>query len=311
VRTARKLARMCGQGHEVIRIDEGFFEEFPRLARDSVYVSDGTHDAFGAHDVYFNKVAHDVAPIRLTGKFGSEVVRTRRLIRRGDFPRDLVQPGFRPFLDEVPSLDEISGRRHPLSRVVCEEIPWYEFGRVAIEQSKVILRTPYMDNEIVKLMFQAPAGLRASRDLQVRYVKEKRYELSALLTNLGRIGSDGEVVSKLVYIPFWLLFKAEYMYLYAMPHWLTRLERRFEGMRPERVLAGRQKFEAYRIWIRRELADFVRQTLLNPGAHCTEFFDKAALARVTTRHIAGTHNYLSEINKMLTLELMCSSLLEG
>ena len=49
--------------------------------------------------------------------------------------------------------------------------------------------------------------------------------------------------------------------------------------------------------------------LLNPNASCTEFFDKAWLEKVVARHTAGTHNYLSEINKMLTVELICSSLL--
>ncbi len=29
------------------------------------------------------------------------------------------------------------------------------------------------------------------------------------------------------------------------------------------------------------------------------------------RHIAGTHNYLNEINKVLTIELICSSLLKN
>ena len=57
------------------------------------------------------------------------------------------------------------------------------------------------------------------------------------------------------------------------------------------------------------LAEFLREVLLNPQARCTEFFDKAWLAKVVGRHTAGTHNYLNEINKMLTVELISSSLL--
>lgn len=309
IQAARKLATICNQSHEVIRINEQFLKDFPSYAQKSVYISDGTHDAFGAHDVYFNQIAHNIAPIRLTGKFGSEVVRTRKLIPSVDFPRDLLQPGFLPFVDETPSLDQIIQNWHPLTRVISEEIPWYEFGRVAVEQSKVILRTPYMDNRLVKLMYQAPPGLRASRDLQTSYIKKRKPALGNFRTDMGSMGKDGEALGKVTYGLFWALAKSEYIYLYSMPHWLTWVDRKLEKLRPERLLVGRQKFEAYRIWIKTHLADSIRDTLLNPRAHCADFFNKASVERVITCHTAGTHNYLREINKMLTLELIYSSLL--
>lgn len=308
IRAGRKLAEISGQPHQVIRINERFLAEFPNYAQKSVYISDGTHDVLGAHDVYFNEMARKIAPIRLTGKFGSEIVRTRRLIPSFDFPRDLLQPAFAPFLDEARSLDQVSKNAHPLSRVAAEEIPWYEYGRVAVEQSKVTLRTPYMDNALVKLMYQAPPALRLSRDLQARYIKSKSHELGALPTDLGRIVYGNRVASKLAYLPLWALFKVEYIYLYATPHWLTWIDRRLERLRPERVLVGRQKFEAYRIWMKTHLAEFIQDTLLNPRAGCTEFFNRKSLARVVSGHLAGTHNYLGEINKMLTVELVYSSL---
>jgi asparagine synthase (glutamine-hydrolysing) len=309
IRRARELAAICNQPHEVIKITEQFLQEFASYARRSVYISDGTHDAFGAHDVFFNLIARNIAPIRVTGKFGSEVVRTRRLIRSGDFPRHLLQPWLVPFLDEAPLFDQISKKTHPLSRVVSEEIPWYEYGRVAVEQSKVVLRTPYMDNELVKLMYQAPSGLRSSRGPQVKYIKHRSHALSNLPTNMGRMAYDGELTGKIRYSLFWALFKAEFIYLFSTPHWLTRVDRTLEKLELERILVGRQKFEAYRIWIKTHLAESIRDILLNPRAQCTEFFDKASVERVVVRHTAGTHNYLNEINKMLTVELICSSLL--
>jgi asparagine synthase (glutamine-hydrolysing) len=310
IQTARKLAEVCNQPHVVISISERFLQEFPSHARNSVYVSDGTHDAFGAHDVYFNQIARNIAPIRLTGKFGSEVVRTRKMIRSGDFPRHFLQPWLRPFLEEARPLDQISQRTHPLTRAVSEEIAWYEFGRASVEQSKVILRTPYMDNELVKFMYQAPPGLRGSRDVQVSYIQKINRRLVNFRTDMGSVGKDNEALAQVTYGLYWALAKSEYTYLYAMPHWLTRLDRKLEKLRPERLLVGRQKFEAYRIWIKTHLAEFVQDTLLSPQAGCVEFFDKAWVKRVVDRHTAGTHNYLREINKMLTIELICSSLLQ-
>jgi asparagine synthase (glutamine-hydrolysing) len=311
IRAARKLAGLSNLTHEVIRINERFLQEFPSYAHKSVYISDGTHDALGAHDVYFNEIARGIGPVRLTGKFGSEVVRTRRLIPSGTFPRHLVQPWLVPLLDEARSIDQLSKRSHPLTRVAAEEIAWYEYGRVSVEQSQVTLRTPYMDNELVKLMYQAAPTLRASRDLQARYVRQKDHELAEVPTNMGRVRENGQPIDRVAYGLYWALFKVEFIYLYSTPHWLTRVDRKLGKLQPERLIAGRQKFEGYRVWFKTHLADFLRDTLCNPQALCTDFFDKTSVARVVGRHTAGTHNYLSEINKMLTVELICSSLLRS
>jgi asparagine synthase (glutamine-hydrolysing) len=309
IRIARKLSALCHQSHEVIGIDRAFLSEFPRYAQKSVYISDGTHDVLGAHDVYFNEVARKIAPIRLTGKFGSEVVRTRRLIPWSDFPRHLLHPELSLLLDRAPNLDEVSQKRHPLTRVVAEEIAWYEFGRVSVEQSQITLRTPYMDNSLVKLMYEAPFAVRASRVPQAKYVRAKCPEIADVPTNMGKVREDGELMGKLAYGLYWALFKTEFLYLYATPHWLTRVDRALGALRPERLIAGRQKFEGYRIWFKTHLAEFVRETLLRPQAYCVDFFNKKWVETIVMRHTSGTHNYLNELNKMLTIELICSSLL--
>lgn len=309
IRTARTLSEICRLPHEVVRINEEFFRDFPSYARKSVYISDGTHDAFGAHDLYFNQIVRNIAPIRLTGKFGSEVVRTRRLIHPGDFKRALVQPELDRLLDAVPSFESVSREAHPISRVVSEEIPWYEFGRVAVEQSQIILRTPYMDNDIVKLMYQAPPWLRASRDPQGRYVSQRSQALGHVPTNMGGVRYGSPLISKGAYLFLRVFFKAEYIYLFAAPHWMTWVDRKLEKLQPERILAGRQKFEYYRIWAKTHFADFIQDTLLSPGAFCATFFNRASLTSAVRGHLAGTHNYMSEINKALTLELMHSTLL--
>lgn len=311
IRTARKIAAVCDEPFDAIRADGQFFNRFPEFAQKAVYISDGTHDAFGAHDVYFNRIAREIAPIRLTGKFGSEVVRTRRPTAWETYQSGFLGPELKSLVDELSPASEVEQSGHPLTKVISEGIAWYEFGRVAVEQSQLTLRTPYMDNSLVKLMFQAPLQIRAAGNLQEQYVKERTPELSVFPTNMGRFVSNSRMITKLMYFWFRALFKVEYIYLFVTPHWLTHIDRTLEGLRLEQILAGRQKWEGYRIWIKTEFPDFVRQTLLNPNAHYTSFFDRRGVERMVTRHIAGTHNYLNEINKVLTIELVYASLLKS
>ena len=309
IRTARRIAAICGQTFEAITADGQFLRQFPEFAKQAVFLSDGTHDAFGAHDVYFNRVARKIAPIRLTGKFGSEVVRIRRLIASESYQPGFLRPEICSIIDQLPSISQVEPEKHPLTKVVSEQISWYEFGRVAVEQSQLTLRTPYMDNELIKLMFQAPLHVRAAGSIQERYVKEKTPELAVVPTNLGRFISDNHSITRLMYLWFRALFKLEYIYLFATPHWMTRIDRKLSGLRLQKLLAGRQKWEGYRIWIKTDFSNFIRDTLLSPQARYVEFFERNSVQQMVARHLAGTHNYLNEINKALTLELICCSLL--
>jgi asparagine synthase (glutamine-hydrolysing) len=311
VRTSRKTTSVYRQAHQCISINEQFLQDFADYATRAVHISDGTHDAFGAHDVFFNEIAREIAPIRLTGKFGSEIVRIRRLV-----PSTTYQPGFlrgklRTLVDQLPNFANTNPSGNALTRVVTEEIPWHEHARVAVEQSQLVLRTPYMDNEVVKLMYQAPRGSRAAGDLQERYVRERAPEFAQSITNMGRFASCNPLATRLCYYAFWALMKVEYTYLYATPHWFTRVDRKLERWHLERLLSGRQKWEGYRIWIKTAFAPFLRETLSDPQAEYTRFFDYRTVHKMVERHIAGTHNYLEEINKALTVQLIFSSLLRG
>jgi asparagine synthase (glutamine-hydrolysing) len=309
-RTGRKTAAVYGQKHQAIRVTEEFLNSFDEYARRAVYISDGTHDAFGAHDVFFNEIARDIAPVRLTGKFGSEIVRIRRLVGSSTYRPGLFRPELHEMVETLPTFANTNPQGHPLTRVVAEEIAWHEYARNVVEQSQLVLRTPYMDNALVKLMYQAPASCRKAGDLQERYVKERASEFAPFITNMGRFMTDSPLLAKLCYYFFWSMFKVEYVYLYATPHWFTHLDRKLESWHLERLLSGRQKWEGYRIWIKTHFAQFLHDTLSNSQADYTRYFDYETVNQMVERHTAGTHNYLEEINRALTVELMCSTLLK-
>src|SRR5439155_12197506 len=142
-----------------------------------------------------------------------------------------LRPELKSLMDELSPVSAAAESGHPLTNVISEAIPWYEFGRVAVEQSQLTLRTPYMDNNLVKLMFQAPLQIRAAGNLQEHYVKEKTPELSVFPTNMGRFVSNSGMITKLMYFWFRALFKVEYIYLFVTPHWLTHIDRTLEGLR--------------------------------------------------------------------------------
>jgi hypothetical protein len=75
------------------------------------------------------------------------------------------------------------------------------------------------------------------------------------------------------------------------------------------MLTGRQKWEGYRIWSRTAFGDYLRDMLLRPGVHYGAVFDPVIVERLVDRHLAGTHNYMNSINRVLTVELIYRTLL--
>src|SRR5215831_2860523 len=250
---ARKIATIYHQSYKVIRLDRAFFSDFPRLAEKTIYVTDGMLDVCSTHDMFFNKRARDIAPIRVTGKFGSEVIRNHTMFNAGKYGSGLFDHDFKPYVEKaIERLGEVK-KGHTLSIAAFKDFPWREYNKIALEQSQSVFRSPYMDNELVELMYQAPVGVRASNEPQRRIIRERNPGLSAIITDRGYSEQANPVIAKILELYYYALFKADYTYLFPLPHWLTRVDKICTFVTGRRQIFGSQKFEFYRIWFRDEL----------------------------------------------------------
>ena len=301
---AREIADVCRQTHQVVRLGPSFFSEFPRLAEKTIYVTDGSLDVSSTHDMYFNKLAREIAPIRVTGKFGSEVIRDHTMFNAGVYEGGLFQPELQSWVAKAVGTLDVAKNGHKLSVALFKDFPWREYNKIAVEQSQSIFRSPYMDNDLVELIYRAPAGLRSSNQPQRRIIRDCNPKLSAIISDRGYGEHTNPFVSKILELYYYVLFKADYTYVYALPHWLTRLDTicmAMNGGRP--LVGGSQKFEYYRIWYRREIAGYVKEVLLDPRTLARPFFNRKFLEMIVQTHTEGTRNHMNEITKALSLEL--------
>ena len=75
--SCRPVAAVCGLQHQPLRIGSDFLRDFGTYLDRTVSVTDGCAGATSSHEIYFNAQARQLSPVRLTGNFGSEVVRSR------------------------------------------------------------------------------------------------------------------------------------------------------------------------------------------------------------------------------------------
>jgi len=173
---------------------------------------------------------------------------------------------------------------------------------LGLEQTQVAVRSPYLDNDLVKTVYKAPAfvSLAVNQEARSKLVQEGNPALANLRTDRGIRGLDSVFTRGLLNFTF----KAEYAYDYGMPQWIARVDHLFAPLHLERIWLGRHKVFHFRVWYRDHLADYVREILLDPRSLARPYVNREAVRRIVKGHLRGNHNYTTEIHRLLTLELM-------
>src|SRR3984957_4248407 len=83
-RIARRVAEFCGQEFQVLTAGREFLSQFPHYAERAVYLADGCVDVSRAPDLYLSEKAREIAPVRMTGLYGGELLRGVRAIKPVD-----------------------------------------------------------------------------------------------------------------------------------------------------------------------------------------------------------------------------------
>lgn len=305
VRIGRRVARLCEQPHEVIEIGDEFLARFPHYAERSVYLTEGSVDIYRASDLYVSEKARKIAPAKVVGTYGSEIIRQAVMFKPVAPPEGLFSPEFLSYVDQARDAYVRVRREHAVTFAAFRQSPWYHHGILALEQSQLSVRSPYLDNDFVRTVFRAPNPNGPNRDdIRQRLISDGSAALWKIRTDRGVGGNSGYLASAVSRGFLEFTFKAEYAYDYGMPQWLARLDHLFSPLHFERLFLGRHKLLHFRVWYRDQLAEYVRQMLLDPLTLSRPYLDRKGVEAVVKGHLKGDRNHTTEIHKLLTLELL-------
>jgi len=311
VKVARKVAEVCEQTHQVVSLGDGFLSEFPKYAEKTIYITDGCLDTSGSPEVYVNGLAREIAPVRITGNQGSEVFRNMRWMKafypyKNLYSQELVEQ----FNYAIETYKKISSG-HPLTFTLFKDSPWHEYRTFSSEQSQITLRTPYMDKDLVSLMYRSPPELRTNKTVSLRMIADGNPLLRKIPTDRGAGGDNHKALSILLRAYHETMFRCEYYYNYGMPQWLAAFDYMLKPLHIEKFFLGRHKFYHFRVWYRDQLSEYVREILLDEKTLKRPYLKRDFLEHIVNSHTAGYRNYTTEITKMLTIELIQRLLIEN
>jgi asparagine synthase (glutamine-hydrolysing) len=310
VRLGRQVAMAAQQYHEVISVHQNFFADFPALAKRAVYFTDGAMDVTGAVELQVNRLAREIAPVRLTGNYGDEILR-RHVAFGPSAASGVLSKDFAASVDQAAATYEQEKRVPRLSFIAFKQTPWHHFGRFSLERTQVTPRSPYLDNDLVALAYQAPTDSGSDCDSALQLIQEGDSSLGRIPTDRGHRYGRLPLMSVLGQGLQKFTSKAEYAYDYGMPEWLARLDHLLRPLCLERLFLGRHKFYHFRTWYRDRLSTYVKDILLDSRTRSRAYLRGERLEPIVKRHLAGQSNHTLDITRMLSIELIQRNLVEA
>lgn len=308
VSIARRISQLCGLPHESIILGNDFLGDFQKHLERAVLLSGGYIGLLGAASLYANSRARKIAPIRLTGNFGSELFRGVRAFKSRLPKTRFYETALDPNL--VDALTSFKGllQRDPISFSLFVQAPCQGFGLLSIEESQLVMRTPCFDNDLVHLMYQGPRSYSAGLELSISIIGKNNQDLLNVPTDFGYLGLGGRIKKSFRRTYHQFLFKGEYWSSRGLPSGAAAFFHLIPRLSPEKYFLGRHKYQHYQIWIKRELSELVKDLLVR-DRDLPNCFDRRNLIDMVNKHLGGRYNYLDEIDKSLTILLAYKILL--
>jgi asparagine synthase (glutamine-hydrolysing) len=301
---ARQVAHTCGQPHQVIEAGGDFLSRFPKLAVRTVYLTDGCADVSNTPALYVCQLAREIAPVRMTGNYGDQILRRFRAFKPKVPFADIFRPELLAHVSAASERFYSIADTHPLSFTAFRQTAWHHHNLLALEETQLTQRSPFLDNDLVRTNFRAPQSVVDSNAARLRLIADGDSALRRIPTDMGVGGADAAVPGALSRRYQELTFKAEYAYDHGMPQWVARIDHALSPLRLERLFLGRHKFYHFRVWYRDRLSRYVQEMLLDPLTLSRPYLNSKAIEAMVRSHLRDGRNYTTEIHKVLSVELL-------
>lgn len=318
VRIAPKVAKACGQSHQVLRLDDNtLLKGYGSHVERATYISDGLDVVTKVDELIFNNMARQIAPVRMTGKYGSQVLKGIIGFQERPPVINLIDCDFRQYLAQARIKCAEIKKGNSLTFLISSVIPWWWNSIIALESSQVDVRSPFLDNDLLNILYRAP---KLEGDFGVKFELDIISQMKPALMAIPTTGSYGGnypwPLSAAVKKGSNLLMILDKIYIreelpFGMTHIVGRLDSLLAPLHFDRLFMGFAEYRRYRVWFRDQLAGYIQDVLLDKKTLSRPYWNKESLIKYVNDHIHGRGTYLREIRKALQIELIHRVLLEN
>jgi asparagine synthase (glutamine-hydrolysing) len=317
VKFASMITKSLCQEHHVLNLGNDFFSKYSTYIEKAIYITDGLINITKIDELYFNILARNVASIKISGSWGSELLKKAWLNFYEILPDvKLINDDFKSHIERAKERRKELIDKDSYTFLFSKEMPWWCNAMIRIESSQLDVRTPYLDNELIELIYKNPSrDQEHGIEIQRRLVRENIQELSSIPTTSGYVEgcSSLEKYFKKWYITTFSKFD-HYLMTEKLPHYMSdyiyKINNLLTDLNIEKLFFGLVYFRRFNQWIRVQLSGYLKELLLNERTYNRAYWNKDYIEHVVINHIKGNRNYTREIRKIVQLEMIHRVLIE-
>ncbi|MBI9099856.1 MAG: hypothetical protein JEY91_15355 [Spirochaetaceae bacterium] len=298
VKIAQEVSEICRHSLTKLIVDKVFLKELPNYMEQAIYRSDGYIGLSGAVELYVNRLAREISIIRLTGNWGGELLRGVRVFKtiKPDIPFINLDLDLDLAIEKYLKLNDL----HPLSYTLFQQLTHQGYGRSAIESSQLIIRNPFLDSELLELLYKRPPSEGSGEELTKLIISRYAPSLLSIPTDRGVLGKETLFLQNMRHLYREFLFKAEYFVNNGAQSWMNILNGPLTHNLLARLFIGQHKFYHFGHWLRNDLSDEFVEILLDKAKH-SYYINNKVLLKMLNKLRIGNSNNLDTIDKALTI----------
>lgn len=319
MRIAPKVAAICGQTHTALRLDDNkLLKDYPSQVEKATYISDGLEGTDKVDVMNFNRMARAIAPVRMTGKYGSQVLKGLFGFDARPPYMDIIHKDFKKYFDMAYITAAELQKGNILTFLLQSAIPWWWNAFLTLESSQIDVRSPFLDNDLIKVLYKAPPlPSNFGNQFELNLIARNTPELMRIPSTSNYGGNAPWPFPTLIKNSINLLEIFDKVYIrerlpYNMTHLIAKMDKLLiSPLHLDRLVMGFGDYRRYRTWFRDQLADYLQDMLLDSKTLNRPYWEKKQLVKIVNDHINGKGTYLREIRKVLQVELTHRVLLEA
>jgi asparagine synthase (glutamine-hydrolysing) len=156
LKIAKKIASLANINLNIITLENCFFNNINEFAEKSIYISEGNCSITNAIMLYMYEKVREITPICIYAKHYAAILRGENYIRIKNICIDLFEKEFAEKINNVKE-NYLNRSFSPvkIANSVALSLPYLSANEICLLQAKINIRTPFLDNDIVDLMFRA------------------------------------------------------------------------------------------------------------------------------------------------------------
>lgn len=308
-----RITQRYGLPHSFFALDHNFLDQFGECAKKTIRLADGMGDIGSSEIVFIHSRFRN--SICLTGKYGTQVLADRilppflarpdlqtRNVLSSDFCRidaNNVDAAVRAAQQPYAAFTNASDRY--LIMALVEECRRYWGDTLAVESTTNLMRSPYLDNDWIDLLFRIPASLRCSRMLQEHIIRANSSRLAGIPTNSGGLPAGGGLIGRI---------EAD---LFKVRHWgsiVANSRRVPRWMALDKTFLSNNATKKFGLWLREDLRNWVCDVLFDPRTSSRGIYSPHELRRAVTDHMTKKADNRYSLIKLVSFELFLRELVD-